>query len=154
MISTEIIKDVLNRIGIDFLCVAAHYSDRYGNSDNYLATKVEEPIRKYAMFFPLNNIDKIVGDFIGQCIEPVTTCSTVIKDTIDSTVEQIPANTLHSNSLSNLSNLTWKNMHYIWKLYLSNINIPNMIYSQQLQDILITRITNKNEGGTRRATDS
>lgn len=38
-------------------------------------------------------------------------------------------------------------MHYIWKLYLSNMNIPNMIYSQQLQDILVTKIANKNEGG-------
>ena len=146
VISTEIIKDVLNRIGIDFLCVAAHYSDRYGNSDNYLATKVEEPIRKYAMFFPLNNIDKIVGDFIGQCIEPVTTCSTVIKDTIDSTVEQIPANTLHSNSLSNLSNLTWKNMHYIWKLYLSNIKIPNMVYTNNLKYLLKNQLKYNEDG--------
>lgn len=142
VISSEIIKDVLNKIGIDFLCVAAHYSDRYGNSDNYLATKVEEPIRKYAMFFLLNNIDKIVGDFIGQCIEPVTTYSTVGSTVSenDSTVE------LHNNSLSNLSNLTWKNMHYIWKLYLSNIKIPNMIYTNNLKCLLKNHLKTNEDG--------
>ena len=144
VISTEIIKDVLNKIGIDFLCVAAHYSDRYGNSDNYLATKVEEPIRKYAMFFPLNNIDKIVGDFIGQCIEPVTTVEHVVTTVSDATTDSTIA--LHNNSLTNLSNLTWKNMHYIWKLYLSNIKIPNMIYTNNLKCLLKNHLKTNEDG--------
>jgi hypothetical protein len=45
------------------------------------------------------------------------------------------------------SDINWKNMHYIWKLYLSNIGVPNMIYSQQLQEILMSKITNKSESG-------
>jgi hypothetical protein len=55
-----------------------------------------------------------VDEFVGQCIETVTTDS----------------------------NISWKNMHYIWKLYLTNLNIPNMIYSTQLQSILIGKIEN------------
>ena len=38
-------------------------------------------------------------------------------------------------------------MHYIWKLYLTSVNIPNMIYSTQLQAILAGKIENTLENG-------
>ena len=38
-------------------------------------------------------------------------------------------------------------MHYIWKLYLTSINIPNMVYSNQLQTLLFTRLENIIENG-------
>ena len=130
-LSTEIVKDVLNNIGIDLLCVATHYSERYGNADNFLNTKDVDGIKLYVQYFTKPNVlEIIINEFIDECIEFV--------ENINSTSALV---------LANDSDISWKNMHYIWKLYLSNINIPNMIYSQQLQDILITRITNKNEGG-------
>ena len=131
VISNEIIKDVLNKIGIDLLCVAAHYSDRYTNSDNYLNTKAEDSIKKYAMFFSLNTLDKIITSFIEQCIE-----------TVDSEfVEPIIVENNNNNNNSTLSKLTWKNIHYIWKLYLSNNKIPNMVYTNNLKTLLKTRLT-------------
>ena len=38
-------------------------------------------------------------------------------------------------------------MHYIWKLYLTSVNIPNMVYSTQLQTILAGKIENVLENG-------
>jgi hypothetical protein len=127
-VSSELIKDVLNKIGIDLLCVAAHYSDRYGNSDQFLNNlpnmlETEDPIKKYVMFFSVNNMDKIICDFIGQCIEPI-----------------IP-NALNVTVITNKYNLSWNNMHYIWKLYLSSINIPNMIYSNNLKTLLKAKLS-------------
>jgi len=126
VISNEIIKEVLNKIGIDLLCVAAHYSDRYTNSDNYLNTKAEDNIKKYAMFFSLNALDKIITDFIEQCIETVDT------ENNESIVIE--------NNINTLNNLSWKNMHYIWKLYLSNNKIPNMVYTNNLKSLLKNRL--------------
>jgi hypothetical protein len=119
-LSDDIVKNVLNNIGIDLLCVAAHYSERYNNADNFLNTKVESDIKNYVLYFVKNELQSIICDFIEQCID-----ETVVAE----------------------SQITWKNMHYIWKIYLSSLNIPNMIYSQQLQEILITKITNKNDFG-------
>ena len=113
-ISFDIIKNVLNKMGIDFLCVATHYSDRYVNSDNYLKLKTEDDYLKNVLYFENNTIDKIIDDFLKQCIQSVSTESTI----------------------------TWKNMHYIWKLYLNNQNIPNMIYTNNLQQILSQKLTN------------
>lgn len=117
-ISHDLIKDALNKIGIDLLCIAAHYSERYTNSDNYLLTKADEHVRQYAQFFCQNTTDKIVDNFIKQCIS----------------VKQIQT---HETILNTLS---WKNMHYIWKLYLSSINVPNMMYTNSLKDILKTKL--------------
>jgi hypothetical protein len=117
-IATDLIKDVLNKIGIDLLCVATHYSERYNNSDQFLINlPKEDPIKEYCMFFLLNTTNKIIDKFISQCIEPTLTTS------------------------ENTYNLSWKNMHYIWKLYLSSINVPNMIYSNNLKVLLKTRLT-------------
>jgi hypothetical protein len=110
--SHDIAKDVLNNIGLDLLCVAAHYSEQYTNADNYLRSKTDEIIKNYVLYFSQNSVECIIDEFIGQCIEIVSSESTI----------------------------TWKNMHYIWKLYLSSINIPNMIYSIQLQTILINKL--------------
>jgi hypothetical protein len=38
-------------------------------------------------------------------------------------------------------------MHYIWKLYLSNLGIPNMVYSNNLQQQLCLILTNTLENG-------
>jgi hypothetical protein len=116
-IATELIKDVLNMIGIDLLCVAAHYSDRYFNSDQFLLNlPKEDPIKEYTMFFSLNSTNKMIDNFISYCIEPI----------------------IHP---TNIYHISWNNMHYIWKLYLSSINVPNMIYTNNLKALLKTQLT-------------
>ena len=115
-LSTDLIKDMLNKIGIDLLCVAAHYSDRYNNSDNFLQNESDETNKQYSLFFVNNPIDKIGTDFIKQCLDLSTNANTNV--------------TVTANALS------WKNMHYIWKQYLSSINIPNMLYTNGLKELL------------------
>jgi hypothetical protein len=119
VLSFDIVKGVLNNIGIDILCVATHYYERYTNTDNYLNTKDEDDIKNYVLYFVYNPLEKILDDFVNQCIEKVN---------IESTI-------------------SWKSMHYIWKLYLSSINLPNMIYLTQLQILLSSKIENINENG-------
>ena len=117
VISSEILKEILNKIGIDLLCVAAHYSDRYSNSDHYLAMILPEESDN-ALYFTKNSIQIIIDTFLLHCIEPVS-----------------------SNELVGSGyNLSWKNMHYIWKQYLSSINVPNMLYTNSLKTLLKTKL--------------
>ena len=122
-LSTELIKDMLNKIGIDLLCVATHYSDRYTNSDNFLITESDETNKQYSLFFVNNLIDKIGTDFIKQCLDLSTNV------------------TVTANALS------WKNMHYIWKQYLSSINIPNMLYTNGLKELLKSKLLHSSGEG-------
>jgi hypothetical protein len=122
-ISTDLTKDILNKIGIDLLCVAAHYSDRYTTSDIFLQNESDETNKQYSLFFVNNSINKIAKDFINQCLDVSTTTST-------------------SNSLS------WKNMHYIWKQYLSSINVPNMLYTNGLKELLKGKLNHNTNTNT------
>jgi hypothetical protein len=40
--SKDLWIDILKKIGLDLLCVAAHYSKRYENSDNFIENKSDE----------------------------------------------------------------------------------------------------------------
>jgi hypothetical protein len=112
-ISLDVIKDMLNKIGIDLLCVASHYSKRYNNAESYLLLKAKgdenTELTKHVLFFTNNSSQEIIDDFVSKCLNESSDESFII---------------------------SWKNMHYIWKLYLSQLNIPNMIYSNNLKDNL------------------
>lgn len=106
--SNEIWRDLLNTNGINILCVATHYSTRYGNSDAFIDTCND--IYDYVMYFKINDEDKLFTTFCKKYIEDVD-------------------NTL-------MTNMTWKNLHYIWKIYMSKNLLPsNMIYSNKLKSL-------------------
>ena len=116
---------MLNNIGIDLFCVATHYSERYGSADNYFTslqnTNDEDDIKNYVLYFVKNSLHSIIGNFIGQCIESV-----------ESTISNI--------DLGKDSEITWKNMHYIWKIYLHNIKIPPFLYTTMLKQLLLYKL--------------
>ena len=106
--SNDYWREILKKIGLNLLCVAAHYSNRYENSDNFLNMKTDEEITKYA--FTLKNTcqNEIVSKFISECLE---------KTTDEYKIE-------------------WKNLHFVWKQFLSNIGMPNVIFSSTLKNLL------------------
>ena len=117
-ISTDVVKEMLHKIAIDLLCVAAHYSHRYQSSENYLERISKEDVSFYnhTLFFINHTQENIIDSFIKECFIQVVDTDTT------------------STSVS------WKNLHYIWKLYISQLNVPNMIYSNQLKDFVKTRL--------------
>jgi hypothetical protein len=56
-------------------------------------------------------------------------------------------NSQHGNSSittilsdKNISVITWKNLQYLWKRYLTHNNLPNIIFQQTLKDIIILKL--------------
>ena len=109
--SFDIWKDIVGRLGLNLLCVAAHYSTQYENSENYLKQSTDESLNNYAHFFNKQSQTDIIHDFVNHSLEKAT----------DNTFE-----------------ISWKNIHYIWKYYLSTLKIPNMIYANTLKQTLKT----------------
>ena len=108
-ISENIWKNILKVIGLNMLCVATHYSNRYSSSEYYINNKSDEKLQKYTLFLMDNTPSNIVHQFITNSLTTTQDISCVI---------------------------SWKNIHYIWKLYLSYLNLPNMIYYNTLKSIL------------------
>jgi hypothetical protein len=75
----------------------------------------------YILHFIKNTADQIIDNFILNYIE--------IED--------------DSSSNTPLNVISWKNMHYIWKIYLHNMKIPTFLYTNALQQLLISKLSNE-----------
>ena len=105
------IYDVLQKTIIDIFVVCTYYSNRYISADEYLSVCEDDNLRKRILFLKDNNQEEIVNKFI------------------DSKLQQ-----------SENSTISMKNMLYLWKCYLEEINIPNVIFAITLKVILKNKI--------------
>tara|TARA_B110000967_G_C18865949_1_gene552694 strand:+ start:160 stop:1737 length:1578 start_codon:yes stop_codon:yes gene_type:complete len=102
---------------LDLFCVAAHYSWRFKNADRYLLEhSKDEALQNYSMFLKNNTEDDIVTMFMNNNIEKSDDCS-----------------------------ISWKNMFYLWKQFISIQMIPNMFFTANLKNKLITHMQYNSE---------
>lgn len=113
--SNEVWREMLKRIGLDLLCVAAHYSNRYENSDKFIENKSDEELKGYTYYLKNTTPNNIVSDFCNKYI-----------------LESNPENKMEYK-------IEWKNLHFVWKLFLSSCNLPNVIFSNTLKNFLKER---------------
>jgi hypothetical protein len=106
--SINLWRDILKKFGLDLLCVAIHYSKRYENSDNFIESKSEDEIKKYAYYLKTNQQQDIVNEFCSKYIV---------------------------NSVNNYK-MEWKNLHFVWKQFLFDNNLPNIIYSNTFKNLI------------------
>jgi hypothetical protein len=106
--SNNVWREILKKIGLDLLCVAVHYSKRYENSDKFIENKYDEEIKNYAYYLKNSTPNVVVFDFCNKYII----------------------------SGSNGIEIEWKNLHFLWKQFLSTSDLPNIIYSNSLKNIL------------------
>ena len=106
--SNNVWREILKKIGLDLLCVAVHYSKRYENSDKFIETKSDEEIKIYSYYLKNSTPNVIVTEF---CNKYIITASNGIE-------------------------IEWKNLHFLWKQFLSTSDLPNIIYSNSLKNIL------------------
>ena len=102
--SNDAWREMLKKIGLDLLCVAAHYSNRYESSDKFIDNKSDEDLKTYSYYLKNANQGNIVAEFCSKYI-------------IEATPEY---------------KMEWKNLHFVWKQFLYNCNLPNVIYSSAL----------------------
>ena len=92
---------------IDLLCVAAHYSQRYGSADGFLQKCSENKLVEHALFLNKNTTETIIDNFLEK------------------TITVLPSSKINS-----------KNMIFLWKNYLVEQNIPNILFHANLKTIL------------------
>ena len=106
-LSLELWSDILKKVGLDLMCVAVHYSNRYGHSDVFIEHNADDEVKTYATFIKHKTSGDIADLFCSKYIEEDT----------------------------NLS-VEWKNIHFVWKQFLSDNHFPNMIYYTNLKALM------------------
>jgi hypothetical protein len=109
--SNGVWRELLKKIGLDLLCVSVHYSKRYENADKFIDTKTDEEFKNYVYYIKNTNPNNIVNEFCSKYI-------------IEATSEY---------------KMEWKNLHFLWKQFLSTFNLPNVIYSNTLKNLIKDR---------------
>ena len=99
----------LSSLQLDLLCVAAHYSNRYGSSEQFIEENTDDYMKNHVLCFRNNTQDQIITQFIKHSTQPADESFCI----------------------------SWKQLHYIWKHFLSIHIMPNMMYSNSLKQQFI-----------------
>ena len=126
---------MLNDRGLDILCVACHYANRYTSSDNYALKYSNDSELVNAVFFlknisPDTLVDMFVGEYIGVSAVETKASETKVSSTVDTKV---------SSSVD--TKISWKNMSYLWKHFLEAKHLPNVIVAAKLKTYLTSRLS-------------
>lgn len=104
---------------IDIFCVAAHYSQRYENAEAFLNTQCKDTVtHQRVLYLNHNPEDKLISKFVTMCTE--------------------------ASPQTNMS-ISWKNMLYLWKVFIDEERIPNVFFAQALKTRLIQHLPNYSE---------
>lgn len=99
-----------NRL-INLFCVASHYSTRYVCGDSYLENHCNNySVINYALYLKNSKSIEIVKQFINATTEE---CSGY--------------------------HISWKNMLYLWKVFIEDENIPSVFFNHSLKQMLLTQ---------------
>ena len=104
---------------IDIFCVAAHYSQRYENAEVFLNTQCKDTTTHHRVLYLKHNTeDKLISNFVAMC------------------TESSPQSNMH---------ISWKNMMYLWKVFIDEERIPNVFFAHALKTRLMQHLPNYSE---------
>lgn len=98
---------------INLIVVACFYSNRYKGSENFLITECDDVTKNHILYLKNNQLDTIINKFTDIYIEKC-----------------------HESY-----NIPWKNMFFLWKLFLEENELPNIVFTNNLKNILTSKFT-------------
>ena len=96
---------------LDIFFVALHYSNRFNNSESYINTCYNFSLKKYTLYLKNNSISDLIEDFTNNNL-----------------------------IICENSHISSKNIIYLWKLYLKEKNLPNLIFQNTLKSLLKNKL--------------
>ena len=113
------LENKIKRYILDILCVSYYYSQRYNGADNFIQEHKDSNEGKYILFLSERTSESLVAEFISSTITVTNSFTTKQHE----------------------STISFKMMNYLWKSYLHNIDIPNVLFVSQLKSALENKLT-------------
>jgi hypothetical protein len=110
---------LINEYYLDIICVAVHYSTRFGSADNYLRTySNDDSLIQYAFYLKDITPDQLIETFLSEYIQKG--CSIL--------------------NMNSRVVVHWKNIQYLWKHFLESKSLPSVIFQQNLKQLLLQHL--------------
>lgn len=121
--------NLISQHALDIICVACHYSSRYESSDDYLLKHSHDMDLTMSVCYLK---DKSQVDIVDRFI---TSYLDIHKNSID--VANV--NIIDTQSIRG-TQITWKNMQYLWKHYLDMCGLPSVMFLLTFKTILTDKL--------------
>jgi len=115
----------LSKYALDIICVACHYSNRFGNSDEYVAEKSHD-MELCRMVFTLKDTNPVdmIDKFIREYVQLSCRMGTIQINPVDLRVPQ----------------MTWKDIQYLWNKFLGVNHLPAIMFQQTMKNLMIDKL--------------
>lgn len=121
--------NLISQHALDIICVACHYSSRYESSDDYLLKHSHDmDLTMSACYLKDKSQVDIVDRFITSYLD-------IHKNSVD--VANV--NIIDTQSIRG-TQITWKNMQYLWKHYLDVCGLPSVMFLLTFKTILTDKL--------------
>lgn len=118
--------NLIGQHALDIICVACHYSIRYESSDDYLLKHSHDmELTMSACYLKDKSQVDIVDRFITSYLD-------IHKNSIN-------VNIIDTQSIRG-TQITWKNMQYLWKHYLDMCGLPSVMFLLTFKTILTDKL--------------
>jgi hypothetical protein len=123
--SETVWNNIISQFGLDILCVACHYSQRYTSSDNYaLNCSNDTDLIENVFYLKQNSPTDIIQSFLTDYLN------------IETNNQQAPI-----ESISRNTEITWRDMQYLWRNFLETKKLPPIMFLQTLKTNLINTLS-------------
>jgi hypothetical protein len=134
--SESVWSPVLNQCFLDLLCVACHYSIRFASSEEVVLKHYREQNLIDSIFYLKDTEPEgLVGKFVDEYLQ--FSGSTVGANIL--TIE-------NQTGSARTTQITWKNMQYLWKHFLESKHLPTVMFQQRLKGYLIVKMKDNYNG--------
>jgi hypothetical protein len=144
--SDALFRLIFSQYGLDLLCVACHYSMRYDHSDQFVEKHCND-VELPQFVFKLKNTtpEEIIQHFAQEYITTILTSKPEDEFSATSPQEDYfiqTTMTVGNTQPLNANSLSWKQMFYLWKEYLSVNKYPLNLYQPLVKRVLSQTFAN------------
>jgi hypothetical protein len=126
--SEHLWENIINTAVLDLICVACHYSNRYKSSDNVIHNNSTDfDLTNRIFYLKDKNSDQLIQLFITDILQ------IPIKNTSGSQI-------IIEGTQIRSTKITWKNMQYLWGLFLETKGLPTIMFQNTLKTYLIEHL--------------
>ena len=117
-------KNNIKNSALDILCVACHYSNRYGSADQFLETlQTDFDLKDHILYLKDNSQGNITKSFYNEYL---VNEENVVQD-------------------NETTAITWKDITFLWKQFLESHRLPNIMFMQVLKQELIQYVEEQSQ---------